>query len=198
MQLLELIHGQLDPQPRQLLQDSAARLISWIAKTHRLAFSDAGFDLTRFFKAVARTSSKLSPISELMIQLAHQMSESHENHPALLRSGILPQIMHLQTSEIEVQKTVRNMMNNPVAALEMYDQHLLGTRAEENMSVARLLLLRPSSPPTTQPRRIAQVYDNRKAASPPVVRAQGMAQGKKSEGWWFKYIFSLQNGLAKG
>jgi hypothetical protein len=154
MQLLELIHGQLDPQPRQLLQDSAARLISWIARTH--TFSDAGFDLTRFFKAVARTSSKLSPISERMIQLVHQMSKSHENHPVLLRSGILPQVMHLQTSEIEVKKTVRNMMNNPVAALEMYDQHLLGTRAEENMSVARLLLLRPSSPPTTQPGRIAQ------------------------------------------
>jgi hypothetical protein len=106
--------------------------------------------------SLLEAAAKSSPISARVIKLVHQLSESHEVHDVLLRSGILQRIVHDSAPQSpETRQTVRqcvlNMMGNPVTALKMYDMHLLGTRALDNMGEMGFveLLLPPSPPPPT-------------------------------------------------
>jgi hypothetical protein len=100
-------------------------------------------------------AAKSSPISPRVVKLVSQLSESHEVHDVLLCSGILPRIVQdsaTQNPEMRqiVRQCVLNIMKNPVAALKMYDMHLLGTRALDNMGgMGFVELLLPSSPPAS-------------------------------------------------
>jgi hypothetical protein len=101
-------------------------------------------------KSLLETAAKSSRISTRVVQLLLQLSESHEHHDVLLCSGILHIIHDSAPQNPEIQQTVRqcvfNMMDNPVAALKMYDMHLRGTRALDNVGFGELLL--PSSTAT--------------------------------------------------
>jgi hypothetical protein len=127
------------------IRESAVAVLA--ASTRKFRDPVTGFDLSCFLTAVSRNS----PISKRTIDLVHQLSQSNEHHDSILRSGILSQIVTLDQSENPAvqetsQQVVANMMDNPAAALKLYDMHLMGRRAQENMDVTEMLLGTSQSP----------------------------------------------------
>jgi hypothetical protein len=140
-----------DRRIRSNLEDAAASVLAFT--TVKCAGSlhvikGAGFDIARFLVAVTTHKSE---VSEGVIRLVYQLTELHDNHSALLQTGIFKQMISQVFRESSstllggFRQCMFNMMANPLAAPYVYDYYIFLQSADarsnrENAGFAALLL----------------------------------------------------------